>query len=476
MPEYKLPDVGEGLTEAEIVAWKVKVGDVIAINDVVVDIETAKSVVELPSPYAGTGHRAARRRGRDRRRRHADHRDRRRRRRSTCPTRPPPEVARARAWSVATRPTAARSAGRARSRPVRSPRTCRRRRRSRPAPRRWSRPTRSPCRRWRPRWSSLSRRPQPCGRWRSRRCASWPRTSASTSARSRRPVPTARSRREDVEAAASGAPEVSRARRGRAVLDLTTRGARDPRADQGRAQDDGPGDGAVGLHAAARHRVGHHRHDPHDGARRPAEGSPRVPRRQGLAAAGALPRGHPRDASYARDQLVVGRGRAGGRLQELRQPRHRRGHPARAGRAQRQGRPGPLAGRAGRRSRRADRDRPRGQDAAGRDERRHVHDHQRRAVRRRRRYADHQPGRVRDPVLRCGQEAAVGRGATRSSYARSARCRCPSTTATSTARRARASCPTWPASSRTRRSRCCSSAPWNARSPSRPTCACRTAG
>ncbi|WP_028643890.1 dihydrolipoamide acetyltransferase family protein [Nocardioides sp. URHA0020] len=54
MAEYKLPDVGEGLTEAEIVGWKVKVGDVIAINDVVVDIETAKSIVELPSPYAGT--------------------------------------------------------------------------------------------------------------------------------------------------------------------------------------------------------------------------------------------------------------------------------------------------------------------------------------------------------------------------------------------------------------------------------------
>lgn len=54
MPEYKLPDVGEGLTEADIVAWKVKVGDVIAVNDVVVEIETAKSLVELPSPYAGT--------------------------------------------------------------------------------------------------------------------------------------------------------------------------------------------------------------------------------------------------------------------------------------------------------------------------------------------------------------------------------------------------------------------------------------
>jgi 2-oxoisovalerate dehydrogenase E2 component (dihydrolipoyl transacylase) len=52
--EYKLPDVGEGLTEAEVVTWKVKVGDVIKINDIVVEIETAKSLVELPSPYAGT--------------------------------------------------------------------------------------------------------------------------------------------------------------------------------------------------------------------------------------------------------------------------------------------------------------------------------------------------------------------------------------------------------------------------------------
>ena len=51
--EFKLPDVGEGLTEADIVAWRVKEGDVVAVNDVVVEIETAKSIVELPSPYAG---------------------------------------------------------------------------------------------------------------------------------------------------------------------------------------------------------------------------------------------------------------------------------------------------------------------------------------------------------------------------------------------------------------------------------------
>ena len=52
--EFLLPDVGEGLTEAEIVAWKVKPGDVVEMNQVLVEIETAKSLVELPSPFAGT--------------------------------------------------------------------------------------------------------------------------------------------------------------------------------------------------------------------------------------------------------------------------------------------------------------------------------------------------------------------------------------------------------------------------------------
>lgn len=52
--QFLLPDVGEGLTEAEIVAWKVKVGDEVAVNQVLVEIETAKSLVELPSPFSGT--------------------------------------------------------------------------------------------------------------------------------------------------------------------------------------------------------------------------------------------------------------------------------------------------------------------------------------------------------------------------------------------------------------------------------------
>lgn len=51
---FLLPDVGEGLVEAEIVTWKVAVGDTVALNQPVVDIVTAKATVELPSPFAGT--------------------------------------------------------------------------------------------------------------------------------------------------------------------------------------------------------------------------------------------------------------------------------------------------------------------------------------------------------------------------------------------------------------------------------------
>ncbi len=50
---FRLPDAGEGLTEAEIVEWKVAVGDRVTVNQVILEIETAKSLVELPSPYAG---------------------------------------------------------------------------------------------------------------------------------------------------------------------------------------------------------------------------------------------------------------------------------------------------------------------------------------------------------------------------------------------------------------------------------------
>ncbi len=52
--EFKLPDVGEGLTEAEIVKWHVAPGDTVTVNQTIVEIETAKAVVELPCPFEGT--------------------------------------------------------------------------------------------------------------------------------------------------------------------------------------------------------------------------------------------------------------------------------------------------------------------------------------------------------------------------------------------------------------------------------------
>lgn len=51
--EFKMPDVGEGLTEAEILTWYVKVGDTVSDGQVVCEVETAKAAVELPIPFDG---------------------------------------------------------------------------------------------------------------------------------------------------------------------------------------------------------------------------------------------------------------------------------------------------------------------------------------------------------------------------------------------------------------------------------------
>src|SRR6266705_8129 len=53
LKQFRLPDVGEGLTEADIVKWHVQPGDRVTINQIIVEIETAKAVVELPSPFEG---------------------------------------------------------------------------------------------------------------------------------------------------------------------------------------------------------------------------------------------------------------------------------------------------------------------------------------------------------------------------------------------------------------------------------------
>ncbi|NUP25910.1 MAG: 2-oxo acid dehydrogenase subunit E2, partial [Nocardia sp.] len=52
--EFRLPDLGEGLTDAEFQSWTVAVGDEIALNQTIAEVETAKAVVALPSPFAGT--------------------------------------------------------------------------------------------------------------------------------------------------------------------------------------------------------------------------------------------------------------------------------------------------------------------------------------------------------------------------------------------------------------------------------------
>ncbi len=54
--QFRLPDVGEGLTEADIVKWHVRPGDRVTVNQIIVEIETAKAVVELPSPFEGVVH------------------------------------------------------------------------------------------------------------------------------------------------------------------------------------------------------------------------------------------------------------------------------------------------------------------------------------------------------------------------------------------------------------------------------------
>ena len=77
LKQFRLPDVGEGLTEAEIVHWHVKVGDAVTQNQTIVDIETAKALVELPSPFAGVVSELLIPEGHNRRRRDADHHHRR---------------------------------------------------------------------------------------------------------------------------------------------------------------------------------------------------------------------------------------------------------------------------------------------------------------------------------------------------------------------------------------------------------------
>ena len=60
--EFRLPDLGEGLTEAEIIAWHVAVGDHVSVDQVVCEVETAKASVEVPCPYEEIGRASCRER------------------------------------------------------------------------------------------------------------------------------------------------------------------------------------------------------------------------------------------------------------------------------------------------------------------------------------------------------------------------------------------------------------------------------
>ncbi|HEY9499563.1 MAG TPA: biotin/lipoyl-containing protein, partial [Terrimesophilobacter sp.] len=53
LKDFALPDLGEGLTESELVSWHVAVGDTVELNQPLAEVETAKALVELPSPFAG---------------------------------------------------------------------------------------------------------------------------------------------------------------------------------------------------------------------------------------------------------------------------------------------------------------------------------------------------------------------------------------------------------------------------------------
>ncbi len=54
MKDFLLPDLGEGLTESELLEWHVAVGDTVTLNQTLAEVETAKAIVQLPSPFAGT--------------------------------------------------------------------------------------------------------------------------------------------------------------------------------------------------------------------------------------------------------------------------------------------------------------------------------------------------------------------------------------------------------------------------------------
>ncbi len=483
--QFKLPDVGEGLTEAEIVTWKVKVGDTVKINDVIVEIETAKSLVELPCPYAGmvtellaaegetVNVGAPDHRGRDRRRRRQHLRRRTGRpevgslTEDLVPTPKADEAVepgliggpapggrtsvlvgygprtteakrRPRKRVDARRDVAGGCPGRRAAR-VHAARHAAARGQHRGG-RAGRRATHAPCR-------SITRPPAPAARcWPSRRCASWPRISASTSRTVHRaPAPTARSPATTSQNHASAARPLPSADRGCDVRRSVT-GERETRV---------PVKGVRKVTAQAM--VASAFTAPHvtewvtvDATRtmkmverlredrdfRDVKVSPLLIVARAVCA--AIRRTPEVNASWdeAAQEIVlkhyVNLGIAAATPRGLLVPNIKDADQL-IGASSWPTALGELTATA--------RD---GKTPPAEHERRHVHDHQRRRLRRRRRHPDHQPRRVRRSCAWARSASSPGSWATRSSRAGSPRSRCRSTTASSTASRAHASSPTSP--------------------------------
>ena len=327
MQTFRLPDVGEGLTEAEILDWRVAVGDTVTVNQIIVEIETAKAAVELPSPFAGTVTALLVESGAtvevgapiisidDGTRRVAG-----------GPARdgpPAPGVHRAGTkigevtadGKIATLVGYVAASGPA-ARTAAADRLRRRRFRRRRAGRLLD-----------GRRTRRSAAPAPV------RCASsakdlGSRTSADSTGSGEDGVIT----RDDVQTGRTGAPGRSRGR-GIPPLSRTTGRRTSPTASGGcrsRASARRPrGHGGQRLHRAARLGLPHRRRDRDDAPAPPAASPVGVQRGQDHPADVRCPGGVQGDRADARRQRVVGRRGPGDRLQELRQPRHRGRHPAR---------------------------------------------------------------------------------------------------------------------------------------------------
>ena len=326
-------------------SWHVKPGDTVTINQIIVDIETAKAVVELPSPYAGTVSALLVDAGQtvdvgtpiiavevpgadDAPAEQQNPRSRSRKQRRTGRGKPRPPVSRCSSATASSRVRPA--AGRGRSR------------RPGPAPTRPRRRCRPPASPFHPASSfppasPRRRRRRPPGRdgrapWRSRPCGAWPGTSASTSASWRAAGRKAWSPGMTWSAPPTREPRLRARSRKRDGGGAGNPGARRRGADPGArgAQAHRRGDGRERVHRAARDRVppgGRHRDD---GRHAPGARAARVRGGQGVAAAVRGEGTAHRGGQAPHDQLHVGRGRAGDRGQAAGQPRHRRRGRARA--------------------------------------------------------------------------------------------------------------------------------------------------